>query len=99
VSSCISYCISTSLSNKELAFLFGVSEQTIANYINLAREDLLENLVSKFLNNNNRSILINHNIPITKMLFDISENKICSIFDATYGLAQKSKNFSGQKQL
>ena len=33
----------TSLSNSQLAFLFGVSDQTIANYMNLAREDLLQN--------------------------------------------------------
>jgi len=63
----------TFLSNKHLAFSFKVSEQTIANYINLAREDLLENLVPKFLNKNNRSVLINHSIP-TKMLFNIPEN-------------------------
>jgi len=77
--------------------LFRISEQTIADYINLAREDLLENLVPKFLNNNNRSILIDYNTPMAKMLFDIPENKTCSIFDTTFRLAQK--NFSGQKQL
>jgi len=31
-------------------------------------------------------------------LFDIPD-KTCSIFDATYRLAQKSKNYAGQKQL
>jgi len=78
VSSCVN--LRTSLFNKQLAFLFGVSEQTIVNYINLTR-DLLENLVPKFLNNN-RSVLINHNTPIAKMFFHIPENKACNIFDA-----------------
>jgi len=64
------------LSNEQLTFLFGDSEQMITN---LAREDLLKKLVPKFLNNNNRSVLINHNIPMTKILFNIPENKACSI--------------------
>jgi len=34
---------------------------------------------------------------MAKMLFDILENKTCSIFDATYRLAQKSKNVLEQK--
>jgi len=86
-----------SLSNNHQTFWFGVSEQTIANYINLAREDLLKNLVPKLLNN--CSVLINHNTSMAKMLFDIPENKACSIFDAIYKVVQKSKNFSEQKQL
>jgi len=68
-----------------------------ANYINLAREDLHKNLVQKFINYNDRSVLIAHN-PMAKTLFDIPDDKTC-IFDATYHLAQKSKNYAGQKQL
>lgn len=89
----------TALSNNQLAFLFGVCEQTIANYINLAREDLHKNLVPKFINYNDRSVLVAHNTLMAKTLFDIPDNKTCSIFDATYRLAQKSKNYAGQKQL
>lgn len=89
----------TAVSNKQLAFLFGVCEQTIANYITLATEDLFENLVPKLINNNCRSILTGHNTSMAKILFDIPDDKACVIFDATYRLAQKSKNFSGQKQL
>lgn len=37
----------TSLSNNQLAFLFGVCERTIANYMDLVREDLLKYLVHK----------------------------------------------------
>jgi len=59
----------TVLSNNQLAFLFGVCKRTIANNINLAREDLHKNLVPKFINYNDRSVLITHNIP-----------KICLIF-------------------
>jgi len=66
----------------------------IANYINLAREDLHKNLVPKFINYNDRSVLITHNIPMAKTLFDILDNKICSIFNATYRLVQKSKNYA-----
>jgi len=36
---------------------------------------------------------------MAKTLFDIPDDKICSIFDATYRLAQKSTNYAGQKQL
>jgi len=36
---------------------------------------------------------------MTKTLFDTPDDKTCSIFDATYRLAQKSKNYAGQKQL
>jgi len=39
----------TALSNNQLAFLFGICERTIANYINLAREDLHKNLVPKLI--------------------------------------------------
>jgi len=84
----------TALSNNQLAFLFGVCEGTIANYINLAREDLHKNLVPKFNNYNDRSVLIAHNTPMAKTLFKISD-KTC-IFDAIYRLAQKSKNYAGQ---
>jgi len=34
---------------------------------------------------------------MAKMLFDILENKACSIFDAIYRFAQKLKNFLEQK--
>jgi len=87
----------TALSNNQLAFLFGVCERTIVNYINLARENLHKNLVSKFINYNDCSVLIAH-ISTAKTLFDIPDDKTC-IFHATYRLAQKSKNFAGQKQL
>jgi len=36
---------------------------------------------------------------MAKTLFDIPDDKTCSIFDATYRLAQKSKNYAGQKHL
>lgn len=34
----------TSITNKQMSFLFGCCEQTIANYMNSARNDLLQNL-------------------------------------------------------
>lgn len=89
----------TALSNNRLTFLFNVSERTIANYMSNARKDLLENFVLQFINNNDRSVLVNHTTPMTKELFDIPDDKACCIFDATYRLAHKSKNFAGQKQL
>lgn len=89
----------TSLSNKQISFMFGCSEQTIANHMSRARKDLLQNLVPLFLNNNDRNIVLNHNTPIAKALFDVKdENGVC-LFDATYRFVQKSKNFAGQKQL
>jgi len=78
--------------------LFEVCEQTIASYINSARKDLYKNLVPKFINYNDRSVLIAHNTLMAKTLFDIPDDKTCSIF-AIYRLAQKSKNYAGQKQL
>jgi len=69
--------------NNQLVFLFGICEQTIANYINLARENLHKNLVPKFNNYNDRPVLIAHNTPMAKTLFDIPDDKTCSIFDAT----------------
>jgi len=36
---------------------------------------------------------------MAKTLFDIPDDKTRSIFDATYRLAQKSKNYAGQKQV
>jgi len=36
---------------------------------------------------------------MAKTLFDIPDDKICSIFDATYRLIQKLKNYAGQNQL
>jgi len=72
--------------------LFRVCERTIASYINLAREDLHKNLVAKFINYNDRSVLIAHNTLMAKILFDTPDDKTCSIFEVTYRLAQKSKN-------
>lgn len=89
----------TSLSNKQLSFLFGCCEQTIANYMNSARSDLLKSLVPQFLNNNDRNIILNHNTPMAKALFDIDDQNGICCFDATYRFVQKSKNFAGQKQL
>lgn len=73
----------TVLSSTQLAFLFEYCEQAIANNTNYAREDLHKNFVPKFLNNNDRSGLINHNTSIAKTLFDIPDDKDCVIFDAT----------------
>jgi len=36
---------------------------------------------------------------MAKTLFDIPDNKTFNIFDVTYRLVQKSKNYAGQKQL
>ena len=36
---------------------------------------------------------------MAKKLFEILDDKACIIFDATYILTQKSKDYSGQKQL
>jgi len=44
----------------------------------------------------NYSVLINHNTLIAKMLFNILENKTCSIFDGTYRLIQKSRTFQNK---
>lgn len=89
----------TSLTNKQLSFLFGCSDQTIANHMTLARNDLLQNMVPLFINNPDRDEIVGHNTPIAKALFDMSdENGLCC-FDATYRFCQKSKNFAGQKQL
>jgi len=43
--------------------------------------------------------MIAHNTPMAKTLFDIPDDKTCSIFDAIYRLAQKSKNYARRKQL
>jgi len=80
---CASYVLlfSSNLSNNQLVFLFGVCEQTIANYINLAKENLHKNLIPKFINYNDRSVLISiaHNTLMAKTLFDILDDKTCSI--------------------
>lgn len=89
----------TDLSNNLIASLFGICEKTIYNYLTLVREDLLTNLVPKFINCKDRAVLVAHKINMSKVLFDIPDDKTCIIFDATYRLAQKSKNFAGQKQL
>lgn len=89
----------TSLSNEQLAFLFGCCDRTIANYLNIARKDLYKNLVPKFINNNKRTTFVSHNTPVAKTLLDIPDDKGCCVFDGTYRLVQKSKNFAGQKML
>lgn len=89
----------TSLSNEQLSFLFRCSDQTIANYMNKARSDLSENLVPKFINNNDRSVFLSHSTPMAKTLFDVNDENGFCLFDATYRFVQKSKNFAGQKQL
>lgn len=89
----------TALSHEQIAFLFGVCQATVTNAITAVNEDLTANMVPLFINTNNRSTLLEHKTPISSTLFDISADKACYIFDATYRFAQKSKNFSGQKQL
>lgn len=89
----------TSLSNEQMSLLFGCCERTIANHIRLARDDLIRNFVPIFLNNNSRETLIQHKTFMSQTLFDIPVNKGCVIFDGTYRLCQKSKNFAGQKNL
>jgi len=84
-----------SLSNKQLAFLFGVNERTIANYVNLAREDLLENLVPKFLNNNR----IDQLQYLWQKCSSIFEKIKLAVYLTLFRFAQKSKNFSEQMQL
>lgn len=78
--------------------MFGVCENTISNYLNLVREDFLTNLVPKFINCQDRSVLIAHKTVMLKVLFDIPDDTACVIFGATYRLAQKS-NFARQKEL
>ncbi|KYN03209.1 hypothetical protein ALC62_05955, partial [Cyphomyrmex costatus] len=89
----------TALSNQQISFLFGVCKATIGNYIKIAIEDLINHLVPKFINNDNRTLLTNHVTPMSKALFDIPKDKTCLIFDATYRLVKKSKNYFGQNQL
>lgn len=60
-----------------------------------AKKDLLENFVPQFINNNDRSVLVNYTTPMAKELFDIPDDKACCIFDTTYHLIHKSKNFAG----
>ena len=67
--------------------------------MNLAKEDLLQNLFPQFINNNDRSVLSSHNTQMAKILFDIANDNACLVFDVSYRLAQKSSNFAGQKQL
>ena len=78
------YKLRTSHSNSQMAFLFGVSDQTIANYMNLEIEDLLQNLVPQFITNNDRSVLLSHNTQMANILFDIANDNACLVFDATY---------------
>lgn len=89
----------TSLANQQLGFLFGVCERTIANYMNFVRDDLLQNFVPKFINSNSRETFVQHITKIARTLFDIPNDRGCAIFDATYRLCQKSKNFAGQKNM
>lgn len=89
----------TGLSNEQIGYLFGVSRTTIARFTSSARDDLMKNLVPKFINYVDRSILLGHNTPMAKVLYDIPPDKLCFIFDATYRFAQKSANFAGQKLL
>jgi len=88
----------TALSNNQLGFLSGVCKRTITTYINLARKDLHKNLVPKFINYNDRSVLIAHNTPMAKTLFDDPDDQTCSIFDATCRLA-KIKKLCGTKAI
>ena len=89
----------TALLNEQLSFLFDCCPQTIANRIDNARQDLLINLVPKLINCIDRSKILINNTPMAKKLFGIPDDKACCIFDATYRLTQKSKNFAGQKML
>lgn len=90
----------TSLSDEQLSFLFGVCRRTIENHMNSGKEDLHKNLVPQFINRNDRSVFLSfHTTPISKVLFDIPDDKACIIFDATYRLAQKYANYAGQKHL
>lgn len=89
----------TSLSNKQLSFLFGCGEQTIADHMKIARNDLTKNFIPQFLNSTDRNVILNHNTPMAKALFDISDKNGAVCFDATYRFCQKSKNFEGQKNL
>lgn len=73
----------TYLSNKQLSFLFGCGEQTVADHMKLARSDLLKNLVPRFLNSTDRNVVLSHNTPMAKALFEIGDENGAVCFDAT----------------
>jgi len=78
---CASYVLLFLITN--LLFCLEFASERLLITLILAREDLHKNLVPKFINYNDRSILIVHNTPMAKTLFDIPDDKTCSIFDAT----------------
>lgn len=60
------------------------AKKTICNYLNLVKKDLLKNLVPKFINCKDSAVLVAHKTNMSKVLFDIPDDKTCIIFDATY---------------
>lgn len=88
-----------SISNRLLANVFGVSKSTIGAHMQSARQDLYENLVPAYLNYSNRKELVSHNTQMAKDLYDMPDNSVCMIWDATYRYIQKSANYEAQRKL
>lgn len=88
----------TSLANEQIGSLFGISKSTVHNYISRAVDTLSNYLVPAFLNSHSRETLTTHNTNISRTLFDIPDDGLCLVFDATYRLIQKSANYAAQRQ-
>lgn len=87
-----------SMSNFLIGSIFGCSASTVANYISIARSDLLTNLAPAMLNSHSRSTLASHSTQIASTLFDVQPDQTLTVWDATYRLIQKSANFSSQRK-
>lgn len=87
-----------SLPNNLLADIFGISTTSVANYLAVVRDDLLQNLVPIMINCHSRDTLSNHCTTFARTLFDVQPDQICLAWDATYRLIQKSANYLAQRQ-
>lgn len=84
-----------------IATIFRIeSFNTVGRMINIARDCLNRDLVSKYigLKNFTRNDIINRNTVIYKTIFN-SHDKPITIWDGTYAYCQKSLNYFVQKKL
>jgi len=88
------------ISLKLIATIFGIeSFNTVGRMINIARDCLNRDLVSKHigLKNLTRNDIINRNTVISKTIFNAHDKPI-TIWDGTYAYCQKSSNYFIQKK-
>lgn len=90
--------LKTGQTYNQIAPLFYISRITVGSWIRKVRDILHKNFVTLHLYKRKRQDLISNTTPLSRMLYQVSNQTAVVCWDATYVFTVKSSNFGFQKK-